>query len=91
VRPLSGVWRVAGGVRRLLLAAADDAPSPYIWCYTRSGTTIRGILVGRDSEAYTLEHADVAPEGAAGFRQLRGRVRIPIGNVDYYCEGEVRR
>jgi hypothetical protein len=86
--------RVARGARRVLarlLAAtlADDAvPAPYIWCYSKSGTTIRGVLVGRDSEAYTLEHADVAPEGAAGFRQLRGRVRIPRENVDYWTEAQ---
>jgi len=72
---------------RLRDALHEDGPKPYIWCYLKSGTTLRGTLVGRDREAYILDHADVATEGMTSFRQLRERVRIPREAVDYYTTG----
>jgi hypothetical protein len=75
---------VKGLLRRVRRLLRDEQAAPYVWLYTKSGATLRGALVGRDREAYTLAHADVAPEGATGFRQLHGRVRVPSGNIDYY-------
>lgn len=54
---------------------------------TKTGQSIKGVLVHRDRTAYILRAASIGSldqNGVAQWQRLMGDVIIPADNVDYY-------
>lgn len=66
-------------------------PVHVVWVTTKTGNSIKGVLVDRTRELMTLRAAAIGSEDNATKTQtwvrLSGDIVIPMDNVDYWQEG----
>jgi hypothetical protein len=66
-------------------------PAHVVWVTTKTGNSIKGVLVDRNRELMVLRAAALGSEDGATKQQmwtrLTGDLVIPMDNIDFWQEG----
>lgn len=66
-------------------------PVHVVWVTTKTGQSIKGVMVARDRDIVVLRAAHLATvdqrTGGTTWPSIQGDVVIPWDNVDFYQEG----